>query len=145
MNYTNNRKYILMDIFGAANNKIGAVTHVVSCKYIAVDNCFVKYVIYGLVYSLTLSFTLDGCIATQPSSGVHANVPFLVTFLNIKQNLIYISIFINYYYYTRNQTCLITATLGYNPAHTIAFIKTVFLEFLLALTSLGFSEFINFI
>lgn len=76
--------HVLIDTFGAVNNKIDALTHVVSCKYIAVESCFVKYVINGLGYSLTLSFTLDGCIVTLPSSGVHALVPFFVTLLNIK-------------------------------------------------------------
>lgn len=117
-----------------------------SCKYIAVDNCFVKYVINGLGNFLTLSFTLDGCTETLPSSGVHASVPFFVTLLKKNLNFVMNFIFINCYYINDlKDTYFIIATLGYNPAHTIAFINIVFLEFLLALLSLGFSVSINFI
>lgn len=139
------KSHILIVIFGAANNKIGAVTHVVSCKYIAVDNCFVKYVINGLGNFLTLSFTLDGCTVTLPSSGVHASVPFFVTLLKNNLNFALSFIFINCYYNYLKDTYFMIATLGYNPAHTIAFTNIVFLEFLLALLSLGFSVSINFI
>lgn len=42
------KKNILVDIIGPANNKIGTLIHVVSCKYMAVERCFVKYVKYRL-------------------------------------------------------------------------------------------------
>lgn len=37
---------ILINIFGPVNNKIGILIQVVSCKYIAVERFFVKYVKY---------------------------------------------------------------------------------------------------
>lgn len=75
--------YLLIDTFGPANNKIGTLIHVVSCKNIAVERCFVKYVKYRLGNVRTLLFTLDGCIRTLPSSGVQQTTPPLLTRLEL--------------------------------------------------------------